>query len=99
MGWTARRRLVADVRNTVAQTVASATGGGQTAMSFEDAFNKAAFTQVRDNVAKALRGATCPEHHKHPTRVEVTGRALKSLSWQASGWRPKRAAGGQRAPR
>ena len=53
--------------------------------SFEDALNKAAFTQVRDNVAKRLRASRCPKHHTGPTSITITGHDLKSLKWQAKG--------------
>jgi hypothetical protein len=52
---------------------------------FEDALNKAAFTQVRDNVQKRLRTIRCPEHGTMPTSVTVTGHDLKSLQWQIHG--------------
>ena len=55
----------------------------------EDALNKAAFTQVRDNVAKALRASRCPEHGTHPTSVTVKGHDLKSLTWETRGCCPK----------
>jgi hypothetical protein len=57
--------------------------------TFEDALNKAAFTQVRDNVAKRLRAARCPEHGTHPTSVTVTGHDLKTLNWELRGCCPK----------
>jgi hypothetical protein len=53
--------------------------------NFEDALNRAAFSQVRDNVGKALRGARCGVHGKVPERVEVTGHDLKSLGWKVYG--------------
>jgi hypothetical protein len=52
---------------------------------FEDALNKAAFTQVRDNVTKRLRAARCPEHGTNPTSVTVSGRDLKTLKWEVKG--------------
>ena len=52
---------------------------------FEDALNKAAFTHVRDNVTTILRGIRCPEHGGKPTIVAVSGRDLKSLTWEVSG--------------
>ncbi len=52
---------------------------------FEDALHKAAFTQVRDNVAATLRRARCAVHGHPPTRVEVTGHDLKSLGWKVYG--------------
>jgi hypothetical protein len=51
----------------------------------EDALNRAAFAQVRDNVATALRRARCAVHGQTPTRVEVTGHDLKSLGWKVYG--------------
>jgi hypothetical protein len=39
----------------------------------EDAINKAAFAQVRDNVATALRRARCTVHGETPTRVGSLG--------------------------
>ena len=54
----------------------------------EDALNKAAFPQIRDNMAKAIREARCPEHGSHPTKVEVSGTDLKSLRWHVSGCCP-----------
>lgn len=53
--------------------------------NFEDAINKAAFSQVRDNVEKRLRAARCPIHHTGPTSLTVTGHDLKSLQWHAQG--------------
>lgn len=52
---------------------------------FEDALSKAAFTQVRDNVAKRLRSTRCPEHGTGPTSVRITGYDLKTLKWRATG--------------
>jgi len=52
---------------------------------FDDALNKAAFTQVRDTVAARLRAARCPVHGVGPTSVVVTGHDLASLNWQAKG--------------
>ncbi len=51
----------------------------------EDAFNKAALPQLRDNMAKLLRETSCPEHGTHPTSVTVTGRDLRSLELHAEG--------------
>jgi hypothetical protein len=65
----------------------------------EDALNKAAFAQVRDNVVARLRGARCPEHGRHPTRVTVSGRDLASLSWQVFGCCPKLREAAQRSLR
>lgn len=53
--------------------------------NFEDALNKAVFTEVRDNVASKLRRARCAVHGQTPTSVSVTGRDLKSLEWRVSG--------------
>ena len=55
----------------------------------EDALNRAAFPQIRDNMAKAIREARCPEHGSCPTKVEVTGTDLKSIRWQVSGCCPE----------
>ena len=54
----------------------------------EDALNRAAFSQIRDNMAKAIREARCPEHGIGPTKVEVTGTDLKSLRWHVAGCCP-----------
>ena len=51
----------------------------------EGAIQQAVFPQVRDNGAKTLRRARCAVHGETPTRVEVTGRDLKSLQWKVYG--------------
>jgi hypothetical protein len=56
-------------------------GGG----SPEAAIQRAVFPQVRDNIKKALRRARCAVHGQTPTRVEVSGRDLKSLQWMVYG--------------
>lgn len=63
----------------------------------EDALNKAAFPQVRDNMAAALREARCPVHGLHPTKVEVIGHDLKSLEWRVYGCCPEIQEGARRA--
>ncbi len=54
----------------------------------EDALNRVAFPQVRDNMAKALRETRYPVHGTAPTRVESVGTDLKSLQWRVSGCCP-----------
>ncbi len=51
----------------------------------EDAFNKAALPQLRDNLAKLLRDTTCPEHGTRPASVTVTGNDLRRLELHAEG--------------
>ena len=63
----------------------------------EDDLNKAAFGQVRDNVAARLRDIRCPEHGQRPTRVTVSGRDLASLTWQVFGCCPKLREAAQRS--
>lgn len=53
--------------------------------NFEDALNKAAFAETRDNVAKRLRAIRCPEHGRPPASVRVTGHNLKTLKWEVHG--------------
>jgi hypothetical protein len=55
----------------------------------EDALNKAAFPQIRDNFAAHLRSIRCPEHGTGPTAVTVSGHDLKSLKWEIQGCCPK----------
>jgi hypothetical protein len=56
----------------------------------EAAINNVLFPQIRDNMAKALRAARCPEHGTHPTKVEVTGHDMKSLEWRVYGCCPEK---------
>jgi hypothetical protein len=51
---------------------------------FSDEIEKAIYSQVRDNIAKALRGVRCPEHGETP-KVVVKGRSMKDLSWEVHG--------------
>jgi hypothetical protein len=51
----------------------------------EDAFNKAALPQMRDNLAKLLKETTCPEHGTRPTSVTITGNSIAHLELHAQG--------------
>lgn len=50
----------------------------------QDEFEKAIYSQVRDNIAKALRGVRCSEHGEAPT-VIVKGRSMSDLKFEVQG--------------
>lgn len=49
-----------------------------------NALEKAVYSQVRDSIAKSLRGVRCSEHGSSP-RVTVKGRSLDNLSFEVEG--------------
>jgi hypothetical protein len=51
----------------------------------EDAFNKAALPQLREDLAKLLRKTKCPEHGTPPASVTVTGDDLGLLEMHTEG--------------
>lgn len=51
---------------------------------FASELEKAAFTQVRDNITKALRDVRCSEHGARPT-VVVKGTSLDNLKFEVHG--------------
>ena len=60
--------------------------GGRTVSPdrFADELEKGIYSQVSENISKALRGVRCVEHGEVPT-VIVKGRSMKDLKFEVHG--------------